>query len=362
MATIKVVHGSVSRRFTIGTDTTWLNLESQFRNLFQIPSHAQLIATYIDEDGDNVALSSDLELAEVLTQCSAGTAIKIILKTKPTVDETAAAFEQISLEDEESYETIIYSHSEPEETEEQGNCKETCEEIYEEVIYSADEVHEQEQIDYSSSDTEIYFFVSRKRSHRGPKRIYTGSAKLESFGGPSACPFAERFRGPHGRGHARMHRVHKHGEPGHHHHRGHRFRGHRHPYKMCKRDGGHENERMEDKSDKGPEMNESGPSSREENHHGHHMNHRKCDKKAKLYSSEIPPEKIEEKLEILNGLSFPAENNSHYEELLKRYHGRIGLVVEAVIREQRKKEPKEPEDDDPEGDEGQASTSQPIQS
>ncbi|CAG8510085.1 1386_t:CDS:1 [Dentiscutata heterogama] len=398
MATIKVVYGSVSRRFTIGTDTTWSNLESQFRSLFQIPSHAQLIATYIDEDGDNVALSSDLELAEVLSQCSAGTAIKIILKTKPTIDETAAALEQISLEDEESYETIFYSQSEPEETEGQGTCKETCGEICEDVTYSADEAHEQGHIDYSSSDPEIYFFVSRKRSHRGPRRIYAGSAKPESFGGQNACPFAERFRGPYGRGHARMHRMHKHVEPGHH-HRGHRFRGHRHPYKMCKRDGGHENERVEDKTDKGPEMNESGPSTREDHHHGHHMHHKKCDKKAKFHSSgderprhhcarvhahpyfhhkhghghhgrhgdhgEIPPEKIAEKLEILNGLSFPAENNSHYEELLKRYHGRIGQVVEAVIREQREKEPKEPkepEDDDPEGDEGQASTSQPMQS
>jgi len=403
MATFKVNYGSVSRRFTIGADTTWSNLESQFRSLFQIPPNTQLFATYIDEDGDNVALSSDLELEEVITQCSAGTPIKITLRIKSSVDETAAALEQICLEDDESFEAVLHSQSEPEETEEQVTCEEACEE----VIYSADEVQEEQQghTDYSSSDPEIFFFVAPKRSHHGP-RSYSGSAKLEPFGGPSPCPFSKHSRGPHGKGYTRIHRVHKHGEPvhhhHHHHHRGHGLRASKHPHKMHKHGLKHEHERMEDKCGKGPEMNESGPSVREDHHHGqhmydnrphfHHHHHRKGDKKARSNSScderrkqhygfgrihshpyfnhghghhgrhgdhgEIPPEKITERLEILNGLSFPAENNAHYEELLKRFHGRIGAVVEAVIREQREKEP---EGDEPEGDEGQASTSQPMQ-
>ncbi|CAG8503254.1 3341_t:CDS:2 [Cetraspora pellucida] len=371
MTTVKVIYGSVSRRFAIGADTTWTELESQFRTLFQIPSHVQVIATYTDEDGDNITLSSDLELAEVNSQCSAGTVIKIVLKTKPTMDETAAAFEQISLDDDESYETILYSHSEPEETEEQGTCKETCGEACEEIAYSADEVHEQGHTDdCSSSDPEIYFFVSRKRSHHGPRRSYSGSVKLESSGGSSACPFTERFRGHHGRGYARMQKVYKHGEAGHH-HRGHRFRGHKHFHKMFKhdkQDKGHENEIICDKKVKlnpscderpkhhcgfGPRIH-AHPYFHHRHGHGHHGRHGD--------HGEVPPEKIAEKLEILNGLSFPAENNSHYEELLKRFHGRIGQVVEAVIREQRTKEPKEPEDGEPgDGKPGDEGPSQPMQ-
>ncbi|CAG8683494.1 14388_t:CDS:2, partial [Racocetra fulgida] len=383
MTAVKVIYGSVSRRFTIGADTTWAKLESQLRTLFQIPSHAQVIATYTDDDGDNVTLSSDLELAEVHSQSLAGTAIKIVLKTNPTLEETAAALEQISLDDEEPYEAILYSHSETEEAEEQGTCKEICGEACEDITCSADEAHEQGHTEgCSSSDPEIYFFVSRKRSHHGPRRNYSGSVKLESHGGPSECPFTERFRGHHGRGYGR--RVHKHGEGGHPHHRGHRFRGHK--QHMNKPDRGYGYEIIADKSEKEkePEMDKSGPSTGEHERHPRH--NRKCDKKVRLNSSgderprhhcgfgprihghpyfhqrhghghhgrhgdhgEIPPEKIAEKLEILNGLSFPAENNAHYEELLKRFHGRIGPVVEAVIREQRK--PKEPEDGEPGDDE-----------
>ncbi|CAG8562666.1 6836_t:CDS:1 [Racocetra fulgida] len=394
MTTVKVIYGSVSRQFTIGADTTWAELESQLRTLFQIPSHAQVIATYTDEDGDNITLSSDLELAEVHSQCSAGTAIQIVLKTNPTLEETATALEQISFDDEEPYETIFYSHSEPEEAEEQGTCKEICGEACEDITCSADEANEQGHTDdCSSSDPDIYFFVSRKRSHHGPRRNYSGSVKLESRGGSSECPFGERFRGHHGRGYGRMHRANKHDEGGHHHHRSHRFHGHKqHGYEI-----------IVDKSEKEPEMDKSGPNAgehRDQHIHEHRpRHHRKCDKKVKFNSSgderprhhcrfgprihahphfrhghghhgrhgrhgdhgEIPPEKIAEKLEILNGLSFPAENNAHYEELLKRFHGRIGPVVETVIREQRKKEPKEPEDGEPGDDEGQASTSQPVQ-
>src|SRR6266498_3264568 len=80
MAIIKVTYGSISRRLTISSNTNWSELETQFRNLFNIPKEIQMIVSYTDEEGDVITLSSDLELQEVLSNSSNNT-IKFILTT-----------------------------------------------------------------------------------------------------------------------------------------------------------------------------------------------------------------------------------------------------------------------------------------
>jgi hypothetical protein len=80
MANIKVTYGSISRRLTISSTTTWSEIEIQFRNLFNIPKEFQIIVSYTDEEGDVITLSSDLELQEVLSNYSNNT-IKFILTT-----------------------------------------------------------------------------------------------------------------------------------------------------------------------------------------------------------------------------------------------------------------------------------------
>jgi hypothetical protein len=80
MANIKVTYGSISRRLTISSTTTWSEIETQFRNLFNIPKEFQIIVSYTDDEGDVITLSSDLELQEVLLNNS-NNAIKFILTT-----------------------------------------------------------------------------------------------------------------------------------------------------------------------------------------------------------------------------------------------------------------------------------------
>lgn len=80
MANIKVTYGSISRRLTISSTTTWSEIETQFRNLFNIPKEFQIVVSYTDEEGDVITLSSDLELQEVLSNNSNNT-IKFILTT-----------------------------------------------------------------------------------------------------------------------------------------------------------------------------------------------------------------------------------------------------------------------------------------
>ncbi|CAG8507783.1 15067_t:CDS:2 [Acaulospora morrowiae] len=60
----------------------------------------------------------------------------------------------------------------------------------------------------------------------------------------------------------------------------------------------------------------------------HHHHHRKP----------LTPEELAEKVALLNSMGFPAEKNSHYEELLKKFNGRIGRVIEILLRERKKEE------------------------
>ncbi|CAG8570018.1 10018_t:CDS:2 [Dentiscutata heterogama] len=82
MASIKVLHGSIARRFTVPNDTTWSSFESQIRSLFYIPSQTPISLSYTDEDGDIITLSSDLELQEILSdQELFGSSVKFVLST-----------------------------------------------------------------------------------------------------------------------------------------------------------------------------------------------------------------------------------------------------------------------------------------
>ncbi|CAG8670980.1 19443_t:CDS:1 [Cetraspora pellucida] len=82
MANVKVLYGSIIRRFTIPNDTTWSSFESQIRSLFQIPPQTPIFLSYTDEDGDIITLSSDLELQEILSDQSLfGSSVKFVLST-----------------------------------------------------------------------------------------------------------------------------------------------------------------------------------------------------------------------------------------------------------------------------------------
>ncbi|RIA86162.1 hypothetical protein C1645_780299 [Glomus cerebriforme] len=86
MANIKVTFGSISRRLSISSNTTWSEIETQFRNLFNIPKEIQIIVSYTDEEGDIITLSSDLEFQEVLSNSSNNNnnTIKFVLTTTNT--------------------------------------------------------------------------------------------------------------------------------------------------------------------------------------------------------------------------------------------------------------------------------------
>ncbi|CAG8554192.1 1941_t:CDS:2 [Racocetra fulgida] len=82
MANVKVLYGTIIRRFTIPSDITWSLFESQIRSLFQIPPKTPIFLSYTDEDGDIITLSSDLELQEILSdQTLFGSSVKFVLST-----------------------------------------------------------------------------------------------------------------------------------------------------------------------------------------------------------------------------------------------------------------------------------------
>ncbi|CAG8527765.1 2577_t:CDS:2 [Ambispora gerdemannii] len=68
MLNIKVIYQSTARRFTIqdSEKITWSEFEKRTRNLFNLPSWTQFTLSYTDEEGDNITLSTDFELEEVI--------------------------------------------------------------------------------------------------------------------------------------------------------------------------------------------------------------------------------------------------------------------------------------------------------
>ncbi|PKC10156.1 hypothetical protein RhiirA5_355867, partial [Rhizophagus irregularis] len=87
MASIKVTFGQTSRKFTIPSNTTWSQFESQLHDLFNIPSDTSFSISYIDEDGDVITLSTDTELQQILSdQESFGTNVKFNIYTSENSD------------------------------------------------------------------------------------------------------------------------------------------------------------------------------------------------------------------------------------------------------------------------------------
>jgi hypothetical protein len=64
--TLKVALADSVRRITIPRTSTWRDLLQQLSLLFQIPNTSGLTLRYKDEDGDEITVSSDIELAGLL--------------------------------------------------------------------------------------------------------------------------------------------------------------------------------------------------------------------------------------------------------------------------------------------------------
>ncbi|KAF0517020.1 pb1 domain containing protein [Gigaspora margarita] len=104
MATVNVKYENTVRSIKLPPNSTWLELESNFRDLFQIPNSTFITASYIDEDGDIITISSDIELWEFFSQYSVNNTIKLTLTTTNSLSvpiiETTTALEQLNINDE----------------------------------------------------------------------------------------------------------------------------------------------------------------------------------------------------------------------------------------------------------------------
>ncbi|CAG8645410.1 10306_t:CDS:2 [Paraglomus brasilianum] len=82
MPTIKVTHNDEIRQFAVSSHSTWTELSSTLRAIFVIPPPAEITLSYTDEDDDEVILSTDLELRELLNQhVPEGGPMKFTLRT-----------------------------------------------------------------------------------------------------------------------------------------------------------------------------------------------------------------------------------------------------------------------------------------
>jgi hypothetical protein len=87
MASVKVTYGQTSRKFTIPSNITWSQFESQLHDLFNIPNETSISISYIDENGDVITLSTDSELQHILSdQESFGTNVKFNIYTSENPD------------------------------------------------------------------------------------------------------------------------------------------------------------------------------------------------------------------------------------------------------------------------------------
>jgi hypothetical protein len=88
-------------------------------------------------------------------------------------------------------------------------------------------------------------------------------------------------------------------------------------------------------------------------HHHHRPRHNNGGPHCHRHHKPLTPEELAEKVALLNSMNFPSDKNAHYEELLKKFHGRIGRVVEILLCERKHKDDedhKEPGDDDSDDD------------
>ncbi|CAG8607090.1 15116_t:CDS:1 [Funneliformis caledonium] len=81
MVNIKVTYKETVRRFVLPTNNaTWTGLEAKLRNIYNIPTSTTFTLSYVDEDGDVITLSTDMEFQEVLSSQLSASYIKFDLK------------------------------------------------------------------------------------------------------------------------------------------------------------------------------------------------------------------------------------------------------------------------------------------
>ncbi|CAG8483055.1 16130_t:CDS:1 [Cetraspora pellucida] len=323
MATIKVMYNSIARRFTISPDSTWINLELQLRNLFQIPN-VPLNISYTDDEGDVITISSDLELQEVLSQHSAGNAIKLMLTTNNEKDDNAeikihepefrpnseldsrppSYYRHVTVTDEDEFfvndDKKTTGHSETtKESSEDTKVKDSSE------CTKAKESSEGTKAKESSEDAEehnltrIIFLI---RHPRGRSCYYGPRFGLCPFGYNS---FSNFYQNP--------------------------FYGY--PYtsfvsispqcsgsfSKCSQSTKANNYCSDKKS--------CNNASNSECRRGYTA-FRNC------HNRQLSAEQLSEKIKTLNSMGFSSDNNEKYEDLLRRYHGNINRVIDILFREQ----------------------------
>ncbi|CAG8484992.1 4488_t:CDS:2 [Diversispora eburnea] len=330
MVAIKVTYGASVHKFNVAVDSTWATFEHNLRTLFKIPDNYKVIASYTDEDNDVITLSSDIELCEVLDHHSNdnNTPVRLVLNAIPTANnsnnkEIQETFEKMTIADDEKC-CDIETETETE--------NEICEKSSDEKCCnnkSSDEKCCEDEEEQSSSDPEVYYFV---RSKRGPR---FGSAKFDSPRGfhghlPSHPPpeYAPPEYELHRKHHGEFEEFGPHGE-------------------CCKE--GKENHKDDKECNKGekcekdtidpcverdppvhrppgshrphhslpafPDSYPHGCTHMRGHHHGHHPGFR----------GRGHGHVLAEKVALLNSMNFPSDKNAHYEELLKKFHGRIEI-------------------------------------
>ncbi|CAG8568321.1 16193_t:CDS:1 [Dentiscutata erythropus] len=314
MATIKVIYNSIVRRFTISPDSTWINLESQLRDLFQIPNNP-LNVSYTDEEGDVITISSDLELQEVLSQYSNGKPIKLILTTanhekdnsnvetkvhepesrpNPELDSRPPSYyPHVSVTDEETDESFVNVNKDV--PEQPKATKESPEDANEHnpktTKESSEDANEHDPI-------RIIFLIRRPWAY---SHYYSPQF--------SHCPFrySSSFNSyPHVFGYPYANFVSVSPQCG-------------RSFSQCNQSTRAKNYCSDKKS--------CNNASNSGCYRGYAA-YRNC------HNRKLSAEQLSEKIKILNSMGFSSDDNEKYEDLLKRYHGNIDRVIDILFREQ----------------------------
>ncbi|CAG8589597.1 10733_t:CDS:1 [Acaulospora morrowiae] len=321
MATIKVVHETATRRFTLSPNSTFSGLESQLRTLFFIPPSTPVTVSYTDDEGDNITISSDLELQEIISQQSAGHPIKLFLNTSTghardngpivtsrdteEIPETqpksesrpSSAYRHVGFADEETEEQL-YEFIADESNKEKSERQESSE--------SSVRGQEKEKENKENEDDDDVIFIKFNRPPSfGPLFDLFGTLEFEPFG-LGQFPFGSTF-GPSFGG---CQNYRNYGAKNH-----------------CGRNSSGYNSssrfnKTAEYSRAGPCVNGYGPRPECRRFRGYHN-----------FNQHLTSEQLADKLKTLNSMGF-VYDNAKYEDLLKRYNGNVGRVVEILLREQ----------------------------
>lgn len=70
MPSLKIRCGEEIRRFKVDDGATFSDISRALRVLLSVPDHEDIIIRYLDDEGDKITLSSDVELREALSCCT----------------------------------------------------------------------------------------------------------------------------------------------------------------------------------------------------------------------------------------------------------------------------------------------------